>query len=93
MSFNKAPKCKYVFKASSTHHREIVDMLWGAANASRVMLWGDAFASGMISFAFIHNALNSTDIVTKKWGYNQVKNKLKTLVFWKGNNEDLGNDG
>ena len=68
-------------------------MLWGDAIASRVILWGDAIISGMISFAFIHNAMNPTDIVIKKWGYNQVKNKLKTLVFWKGNNEDNGNDG
>ena len=54
---------------------------------SRVMLWGDAFASGVISLAFKPDAIKPDDIVTKKWGYNQVKNKLKVLLFW---NEDDG---
>jgi len=63
------------------------------AMTSSVMLWGDAFASGVISLAFIPDAIKPDDIVTKKWGYNQVKNKLKVLLFWKGNNEDIGNDG
>ena len=58
------------------------------AMTSRVMLWGDAFASGVISLAFIPDAIKPDDIVTKKWGYNQVKNKLKVLLFWKGDDEE-----
>ena len=52
----------------------------------------EAIASGMIDSVFIPGAINPADIVSKHWGYNQVKKQLKALIFWQGNTEDIGDD-
>jgi hypothetical protein len=49
----------------------------------------EAIASGMIGFYFIPGQHNPADILSKHWGYAQVWSQLKTLLFWKGDTEDI----
>jgi hypothetical protein len=49
----------------------------------------EAIASGVIKFNFIPGELNPSDILSKHWGYNQVWNLLRTLLFWKGDTLDI----
>jgi Reverse transcriptase (RNA-dependent DNA polymerase) len=44
----------------------------------------EAIASGMLGFYHIPGDTNPADILSKHWGYSQVWNQLKTLLFWKG---------
>ena len=44
----------------------------------------EAIASGMISFYFMPGDDNPADILSKHWGYTQIKERLKSLLFWKG---------
>ena len=48
----------------------------------------EAIASGMISFIHIPGTINPADILSKHWGYSQIWDQLKTVLFWKG---DIGN--
>jgi hypothetical protein len=48
----------------------------------------EAIASGMISFIHIPGTINPADILSKHWGYSQIWDQLKTVLFWKG---DTGN--
>ena len=49
----------------------------------------EAIASGMIGFYFIPGDLNPADILRKHWGYAQIWNQLKALLFWKGDTNDI----
>ena len=49
----------------------------------------EAIASKIIIFEHINGRLNPSDIVSKHWGYQQVKTMLKTLLFYEGNTYDL----
>ena len=49
----------------------------------------EAIAAGIIKFIFIHSELNPADILTKLWGYQQIKTKLKAMLFWKGDTADI----
>mgnify|MGYP000615415131 FL=1 len=49
----------------------------------------EAIASKIIIFEHINGHLNPADIVSKHWGYQQVKTMLKTLLFYEGNTYDL----
>jgi hypothetical protein len=44
----------------------------------------EAIASGIIGFYFIPGDDNPADILSKHWGYSQIKEHLKPLLFWKG---------
>ena len=49
----------------------------------------EAIASKIIIFEHINGHLNPADIVSKHWGYQQVKTMLKTLLFYEGDTYDL----
>ena len=49
----------------------------------------EAIAAGIIKFIFINSELNPADILTKLWGYQQIKTKLKAMLFWKGDTADI----
>jgi hypothetical protein len=49
----------------------------------------EAIASGMLSFTHIPGPINSADILSKHWGYQQVWPTLKPIMFWKGDTADL----
>ena len=49
----------------------------------------EAIASKTIIFDHINGYLNPADIVSKHWGYQQVKTMLKTLLFYEGDTCDL----
>jgi hypothetical protein len=38
----------------------------------------------MLGFYHIPGSNNPADILSKHWGYSQVWDQLKTLLFWKG---------
>jgi Reverse transcriptase (RNA-dependent DNA polymerase) len=44
----------------------------------------EAIASGTLIYHYLPGDLNPADIMSKHWGYSQVKDRLKTLLFWKG---------
>ena len=44
----------------------------------------EAIASKMLGFYHIPGSCNPADILSKHWGYSQVWDQLKTLLFWKG---------
>ena len=48
-----------------------------------------AAASNMLSFIHIDGPMNPADILSKHWGYQQVKSLLKPLTFWVGDIDDL----
>jgi len=53
----------------------------------------EAVASGMIGFYFISGEDNPADILSKHWGYTQIKERLKSLLFWKGDTADIKEEG
>ena len=50
----------------------------------------EAIASGMISFIHIPGTINPADILSKHWGYSQIWDQLKTVLFWKGDTGSIG---
>jgi hypothetical protein len=49
----------------------------------------EAIASGMLGFYHIPGAINPADILSKHWGYSQVWNQLKALLYWKGDTANI----
>ena len=49
----------------------------------------EAVASGMLVFYFIPGTINPADILSKHWGYAQVWEQLRTVLFWKGDTGDI----
>jgi hypothetical protein len=49
----------------------------------------EAIASGIVAFYFIPGEINPADILSKHWGYAQIKERLKSLLFWKGDTADI----
>jgi hypothetical protein len=49
----------------------------------------EAIASGMIGFYHIPGAVNPADILSKHWGYSQVWEQLRTVLFWKGDTASI----
>jgi hypothetical protein len=43
----------------------------------------EAIASGIVGFYFIPGEINPADILSKHWGYAQIKERVKSLLFWK----------
>ena len=48
-----------------------------------------AITSKIIAFLYIPGKLNPADILSKDWGYQQVKNSLRALLFYHGDTNDL----
>ena len=49
----------------------------------------EAIVSGIGGFYFIPGELNPADILSKHWGYTQIRERLKSLLFWKGDMADI----
>ena len=49
----------------------------------------EAIAAKLLRFIFIPSNINPADILSKHWGYQQVKVTLKTLLFYEGDTTDL----
>jgi hypothetical protein len=49
----------------------------------------EAITSGILGFYFIPGEINPADILNKHWAYAQIKERLKSLLFWKGDTADI----
>jgi hypothetical protein len=49
----------------------------------------EAIAAGIVSFHFLSGDDNLADILSKHWGYTQIKERLKALLFWKGDTANI----
>ena len=49
----------------------------------------EAIAAKVIKFVFIESNTNPADILSKLWGYQQIKTRLKAMLFWKGDTADI----
>jgi len=49
----------------------------------------EAIASGMVIFQFINGDINPADILSKHWGYAQVRDRLRALLFWDGDTANI----
>ena len=49
----------------------------------------ECIAAKMVGFYFIPGESNPADILSKHWGYSQVWTRLKTLLFWKGDTNEI----
>ena len=49
----------------------------------------EAIAAGVLHFIHIPGAINPADILSKHWGYTQVKTMLKAILFWEGDTGDI----
>ena len=52
----------------------------------------ETIASKMLSFHHIPGVINPPDILSKHWGYSQIWDVLRPILFWKGNTADLLKD-
>jgi hypothetical protein len=48
-----------------------------------------AITSSIVGFYFIPRELYPADILSKYWGYNQIRERLKSLLFRKRNMADI----
>jgi hypothetical protein len=44
----------------------------------------EAIASGIVGFFYITGDINPAEIISKHWGYSQIREHIKSLLFWKG---------
>jgi hypothetical protein len=49
----------------------------------------EAIAAGILGFYFLPGEDNPADILSKHWGYTQIKDRLKSLLFWRGDTANL----
>ena len=49
----------------------------------------EAIASKIVAFTFIPGTINPADILSKHWGYSQIWDILKPILFWEGDTADL----
>jgi hypothetical protein len=49
----------------------------------------EAIASGIVGFLYIPGDINPADILSKHWGYSQIREHLKSLLFWKCDTADI----
>ena len=49
----------------------------------------EAIASKIVAFTFIPGDINPADILSKHWGYSQIWDILKPILFWEGDTADL----
>jgi hypothetical protein len=48
-----------------------------------------AIAAVILGFYFLPGEDNPADILSKHWGYTQIKDRLKSLLFWRGDTANL----
>jgi hypothetical protein len=49
----------------------------------------EAIASSIVGFFFIPGDINLSDILSKHWGYSQIKERQKSLLFGQGDTADI----
>ena len=49
----------------------------------------EAIASKILAFIYVPGKINPADILSKHWGYQQIKDMLKPLLFYKGDTATL----
>jgi hypothetical protein len=49
----------------------------------------EAVAAGALGFFFLPGDVNPADVLSKHWGYTEVREKLKSLLFWRGDTADM----
>ena len=49
----------------------------------------EAIAAGYIRYSFIPGSINPADILIKHWGYSEIKDHLRALLFWEGDTQDI----
>jgi hypothetical protein len=49
----------------------------------------EAIASGIVGFFYLPGDINPADIISKHWGYSQIRERLKSLLFWNGDTADI----
>jgi hypothetical protein len=49
----------------------------------------EAIASVIVGFFFVPGDINPTDILSKHWGYSQIRERVKTILFWQGDTADI----
>jgi hypothetical protein len=49
----------------------------------------EAIASGIVGFFYIPGDINPADSLSKHWGYAKIRERLKSLLFWKGDTADI----
>ena len=49
----------------------------------------EAMAAGIAVIYHIRSECNPADILSKHWGYSQVWDLLKPILFWKGDTMDI----
>jgi hypothetical protein len=49
----------------------------------------EAIAAHILGFYFLPGDDNPTDILSKHRGYTQIKERLKSLLFWRGDTANL----
>ena len=49
----------------------------------------EAIASKVLQFHHIPGIINPADILSKHWGYSNIWNVLKPILFWEGDTADL----
>jgi hypothetical protein len=49
----------------------------------------EAIASGIVGFFYNPGDINLADILSKHWGYSQIRERLKSLLFWKGDTANI----
>jgi hypothetical protein len=58
-------------------------------NAKLRMWHTKTIASEILVFYFLPGENNPVDILDKHWGYTQIKERLKTLLFWRGDTANM----
>jgi hypothetical protein len=49
----------------------------------------EAIATGILGFYFLSGDDNPADILSKHWGYTQIRERLKSLLFWQGDKASI----
>jgi hypothetical protein len=58
-------------------------------NAKLRMWHTETIASAILGFYFLPGEDNPADILDKHWGYTQIKERLKTLLSWRGDTANM----
>jgi hypothetical protein len=49
----------------------------------------EAIAALILGFYFLPGDDNLADILSKHWGYTEIKERLKSLLFWRGDTANV----
>jgi Reverse transcriptase (RNA-dependent DNA polymerase) len=50
----------------------------------------EAIAAGFVTFLHISGEINPADMLSKHWGYAQIWERLKAIMFWRGDTAEVG---